>query len=556
VESWRRSRLSGVHSDQLDPPYFDDLDTDGGLLHAARPVLDRLEAMLTGVSASLLLTDAKGRILDRRVAEHSLAARLDHLQLAPGFGYGEEYVGTNGIGTAIEARQVYSVFGTEHFTERLDTMACAGAPIHNRLTGRVAGLIDVTCWCKDATPFMAALASNAADDIEQRLLELGSERERALLTEFLGVSRRGGGAILSVSDDLIIANEHAAHLLESADHAIVRDKVAELSRAGRELVDRVTLARGELAIMRIRPVGGRIDGSGALVEIHVAPDARPPRHLVRPPAIKLAGTSVALSKVCTELETHCRDRAWVLLEGEPGVGKLALVEAVHRSCGPACPFVVVERYHLAEDRAACLLRMTAVLDTPGATVVLRYPERYPPDVLPALREWMHAAAEHPGRPWVVATAYLEAEPPADLLCGLPVTLTVPALRYRIDDVRDLVPVLLRRLSRSGSVSCGPAAMRVLLRYSWPGNVTELLQALRFALTRRRIGQLQPQDLPEACHVTSRRVLTSWETTERDAIVRALRDTEGDKAAAADLLGISRATIYRKINAFGISVDGR
>ncbi|MEV0407655.1 helix-turn-helix domain-containing protein [Actinoallomurus sp. NPDC050550] len=555
VESWRRSRLSGVDSAHLDPPYFDDLDTDGRLIHAARPVLDRLQEKLSDAATSLLLTDAYGRILDRRVEHVALAICLDHLQLAPGFGYGEESVGTNGIGTAIEARQVTAIFGTEHFTERLHAMACAGAPVHDPLTGRLVGLIDVTCWAKDANPLMAALASEAADDIEQRLLELGSERERALLTAFLGISRRGG-AVVTVSDDLIIANQHAAHLLEPTDHTVVRDKVAELSRASQELVEQVMLARGDMATIRVRPVRAQTEGAGAVVEIQVAPDARPPRHLVRPFELRLAGSSHAFSKACTDLETHCRNRTWVLLEGEPGVGKLALTEAVHRSHGPASPFAVIQPQDLAEDRAACLRRMSAAIGVPGATVVLRYPERYPRQAIPALLEWMRAASGHPGRPWVVATTYLEAEPPEDLLSTLAVTLTVPALRHRIEDVRDLVPVLLRRISRGGSVSCSPAAMRVLLRYSWPGNVTELLHALRFALTRRRIGEIQPQDLPEVCHVTSRRVLTPWEAIERDAIIRTLQETDGDKALAAHLLGISRATIYRKINAYGISVDGR
>ncbi|WP_345360949.1 sigma-54-dependent Fis family transcriptional regulator [Actinoallomurus liliacearum] len=547
--------MSGVASDHLDPPYFDDLDTGGRLIHAARPVLDRLQEVLSDASASLLLTDAHGRILDRRVEHASLAACLDRLQLAPGFGYGEEYVGTNGIGTAIEARQVAAVFGTEHFTERLHAMACAGAPVHNPLTGRLAGLIDITCWIKDANPLMAALASEAAEDIEQRLLELGSEHERALLTAFLGISRRGG-AVVTVSEDLVIANEHAAHLLDSTDHTILRDKVTELSRAGRELVEQVMLAGGDMATIRLRPVGARAEPAGAIVEIEIAPDARPPRHLIRPPQLRLAGSSYAFTKACTDLGTHCRNRTWVLLEGEPGVGKLALAEAVHRSHSPASPFMVIRPQDLAEDRPACQRRITEAIGTPGATVVLRHPERYPQETISALLEWMRTTAHHPGRPWVVATTHLEARPPEDLSSALAVTLTMPALRHRIEDVRDLVPALLRRLSRGGPVSCSPAAMRVLLRYGWPGNVTELLQALRSALTRRRIGEIQPQDLPESCHVTSRRVLTPWESMERDAIVRTLRDTDGDKALAAHLLGISRATIYRKISTYGISIDGR
>ena len=63
----------------------------------------------------------------------------------------------------------------------------------------------------------------------------------------------------------------------------------------------------------------------------------------------------------------------------------------------------------------------------------------------------------------------------------------------------------------------------------------------------------PEDLPEMVHSTSRQALSPWESMERDLVTQALIDTKGDKALAATRLGISRATIYRKIQAYGIVV---
>jgi DNA-binding NtrC family response regulator len=217
---------------------------------------------------------------------------------------------------------------------------------------------------------------------------------------------------------------------------------------------------------------------------------------------------------------------------------------------------VIKSEHVVEDLAVCLNRMALTIASQRCTVVLRHPERFTPGALEAVVEWMHSVSERPERPWVVATTSVGAELAENLLRMLPVTLTVPPLRHRIDDVRELVPALLGRSVVGRSVSCGPAAMRLLLRGTWPGNVAELAEVLWHALTRRRIGQIQPEDLPESCHATGRRVLTPWEAIERDAIVRTLLETDGDKAAAADLLGISRATIYRKINTYGILVDQR
>ncbi|MGI5226733.1 sigma-54-dependent Fis family transcriptional regulator [Actinoallomurus sp. CA-142502] len=560
MESWRRSLLFGIDCERLEAPYFGDLDTDGRLMYAARPVLDRLEEMLADAAMGVLLTDAHGRVLDRRVRDRSLVRQLDEILLAPGFSYAEEHVGTNGIGTAIETRGASCVFGNEHFIEPLQRMACAGAPVRDRLTGRLAGLLDITAWNADAGPLMMAVAQNAAQEIAQRMAEAGSEGERAMLEEFLAVRARGNQPIVSVGENLTMVNRPAADLLDQADYAIIQDKAAELSTPGRETVGQITLSRGEPASLRCRTVRTHAGTAGAVLEIIMVEDRPSYRVPDRPSELGLAGGSVAFRRVCAELQERCRARTWTIVEGEPGVGKLTVVAAVHRHCGPEGTFSVIEPEDVDEDPAACLDRTAAAARVPGSTVVLRHPERYTPAALAAIATWMdswpESTAASADRPWVVATLPVGTELADELPHRLPVTLTVPALRHRIEDVRELVPALLRRSGAGRAVSCGPAAMRVLLRSAWPGNVAELADVLRQVLTRRRTGQIEPADLPASCHARSRRVLTPWETSERDAIVEALLKTGGDRAAAADLLGISRATIYRKINLYGVSVGPR
>jgi transcriptional regulator of acetoin/glycerol metabolism len=98
-------------------------------------------------------------------------------------------------------------------------------------------------------------------------------------------------------------------------------------------------------------------------------------------------------------------------------------------------------------------------------------------------------------------------------------------------------------------------LQTLLRREWPGNVAELEEVLQAALARQRSGRVRLEDLPEDLHAQSRRVLTSWESLERDAIARALVKAGGNRTEAAAQLGISRATIYRKIHAYGIEIEG-
>ena len=132
---------------------------------------------------------------------------------------------------------------------------------------------------------------------------------------------------------------------------------------------------------------------------------------------------------------------------------------------------------------------------------------------------------------------------------------LPALRHRPEDVGDLVPHFLGQLAaqlgRTEPLTCSPAALAMLQRCSWPGNVMQLRRVLGQITRRRRTGVIGVEDLPPECRVVSRRVLTQIEALERDAIVQSLLDNSRNVASAARDLGMSRATIYRKIRNYGI-----
>jgi len=138
-----------------------------------------------------------------------------------------------------------------------------------------------------------------------------------------------------------------------------------------------------------------------------------------------------------------------------------------------------------------------------------------------------------------------------LLRLFPGTVQVPPLRHHNEDLHELVPFFLGKLSQQGRVSCSGAAMQLLLRHAWPGNTIQLWQVLKQVVQRRRVGQIMPQDLPPECWTVSRRVLSPLESMERDAIVQSLLDHQGNKIRAARALGMSRATIYRRIHEYGI-----
>ena len=228
LASWRRSRDWRVAADRIELRYTRDPDPETALARHADPVLRHLHEQLDGQPISIILTDANGLVLTRLTADHDLERHLDGVKLAPGFNYSEELVGTNGIGTALEAGRPTHVFGHEHYAENLEGLACAGVPIHHPITGKTVGVIDLTCWRKNADPLLVALVKNTADQITQALLNGSSGREFNLLEEYVRACRRTGGIVLAIGNDVVMMNDYARRILDPADQAALIGQAAEV----------------------------------------------------------------------------------------------------------------------------------------------------------------------------------------------------------------------------------------------------------------------------------------------------------------------------------------
>ena len=170
LTSWQRCLAAGLRPDRFEVPYQPDVDDDGPLRWAAAPILDQVAGELEGTGVGLLLTDARGQVVDRRAADTGILARLDRIELAPGFLYGEDLIGTNAIGTAITQQGPSVVTGAEHFADALAPMACAAIPVTDG-AGQMVGVIDLTCAAENFNPMLLPFAKRAAWDIGHRLVE-------------------------------------------------------------------------------------------------------------------------------------------------------------------------------------------------------------------------------------------------------------------------------------------------------------------------------------------------------------------------------------------------
>ncbi len=259
--SWRRSVDRGLTPAHLQVPYDPDFETDGLLVRAARPVASQLAADLAGSRVAVLLTDERGHVVDRRVGDPRLHAHLDRVRLAPGHVYAEDVVGTNGIGTALAQRGPAPVEGEEHFADALTMFACAGAPITDPRSGRTLGVVDLTCLAPEGSALMLPLATRAAREIEQRLVDDTRVAERLVIQRFLQERRRAKGPLVFITERKMITNAAADRLVEPHDEPVLRDWAKGTAAEDHVNGSELALSCGAEVTVRSEPV---LDG-GVLV---------------------------------------------------------------------------------------------------------------------------------------------------------------------------------------------------------------------------------------------------------------------------------------------------
>jgi two-component system response regulator AtoC len=146
-----------------------------------------------------------------------------------------------------------------------------------------------------------------------------------------------------------------------------------------------------------------------------------------------------------------------------------------------------------------------------------------------------------------------------------VTVHLPSLRERRSDIPMLVHHFLDRYAPGTNLQVTAAAMKSLLHYDWPGNVRELENCVARAVTLGDRQVIDVNDLPPAIrteqHATAAMTpqdsaslsTTALAEMERMTILRVFEQANGDKALAGKMLGISRATLYRKLKRYNIAI---
>ncbi len=302
----------------------------------------------------------------------------------------------------------------------------------------------------------------------------------------------------------------------------------------------------------------------------------------------LVGDSKAMEEVLSWVQRAAMSKANVLVLGETGAGKEVVARALHSSSSSgmepflpvnlaALPEAMIESELFGHEKGAFTgaeQRREGIFRSAGkGTVFLdeiaEMPYSLQPKLLRALeaREVFPLGSDSPvpfearimaATHRDLASMVEERSFREDLYYRLNILpIRVPPLRERMEDLPGLVHHLLERQARElggGAVGITPDALRLLLAYRWPGNVRELSNVLERARVFAGGGQIEVEHLPVDLRDLEQDRLNlqaAVERYERGHIASVLKLCSGNRERAAQELGISPATLYRRIEKLGL-----
>lgn len=589
LASWARTLRDGVDLTQVATTFSGRGGDSAAEVACADDVFAEFLAANGPAAFSLVLLDPSGVVRVRQDGERGIADLLDDVLLLPGYEFGERAVGTTAASVALAERADSALVGAEHLHYQLTCFSDAAALVRDG-SEDIRGVVVVLCHDAESTMLQSSLARLLAQQISTRLAAEPDRRSRAVVERFTRCEQQEWAWVVA-TDGQFVQTSAAVRRLEPADERALVDLVL-LNLVERDFGERhVDLPSGQCAEVTAEGIhlGGELVGCvlvGDKVEhrrppvlseavrrqgAHVAPTAR------RDFARDLRRTSQGRSndresrvRANRELLTpylraqhevimsvaQLRNR---LLTGEPGVGKQTLAVSQFRRRHPrgrvitidcatletAPELPVADQVHqdLRDDGRPRLLMLRGLntltsVGTRRVDMLLR-----PLTALPA-PPLLIGCVDNPA---------VDATRPYGLLLKHFHEITrVPSLRYRVDEIGDIARSILRELSVRRSLRLSLQVLRVLEGYAWPGNISELKDVLKYVVARKPVGEVQPPDLPSLCFQGRAHKLTMLEAAQCDTIIQALYESRGNRYKAASMLGIARSSLYRKLDAFGIS----
>ena len=555
-QSWRRCRraevdpIQGVCEKFLSSREMDHRSEKITVL--AKPIMETLYHCVRGSGFVIVLIDREGYIL-RTVGGLKELRQADRLRFGPGAHWGEEFVGTNAIGTALALGHPVQITGPEHYCESHQLWTCSAAPIRKQ-SGEIIGFLDISGPRERASAHQLGLIVAAAHAIEDRIGLDESYSQLYDINEYLEA------VLNSVSDGIIAVNGqglitginkvaaktfrlHPKEVVGKTLNATVHYngrlqnffKTRAAGFAKEEIRLNMPCGQGS-CIATANPVfSEKNDNKGFVLTLSPTNQSyflsnKPEGAIDKFRFVDVIGESKAIRQTIEKAKKVAPGPSTVLILGESGTGKELFAHAIHSAsdcrCGPFVPvncgaipkeLIQSELFGYADGaftgakRGGCVGKFETAN---GGTLFLDEIGEMPLEMQINLLRVLEEKTIMPvgGKKAIPINVRIIAATNKslfeevskgrfreDLFYRLNViSITLPSLKVMEGDIRLLTQYWVDKISRK--VGCeikqiAPDALSRLENYHWPGNVRELVNAIEHAVNYATSGTLAVKHLP-------------------------------------------------------------
>ncbi len=584
------------------------LEESRELILTAGPFIDQLYNFVKGSGFFAMLTDESGCLLNM-IGDEGILAEAYRLKMVPGAYMDEKSIGTNAMGTAIAEGMPVQISGREHFITAYHKWTCSGAPIRDP-KGRIIGSLDLTGYSENVHSHTLGMVVAAVDAIEKILVIKEYNAKLTLAKNHFETIIESLAAGLLTSDmdgRIIISNKNALDMFGMSKSEILSKPIYQLFEGWEKVVDTLRAREafheedvyvntnnnklqfslsaypiygegGELQeitfvfkeIKRIRNLANRIMGSKAIYTFD-----------------KIIGSDERFLEVVEYAKKVSDSKSTILITGESGTGKEVFAQAIHNhgnrkeepfvaiNCG-AIPRNLIESELFGYEEGAFTGAKRGgapgkfeIAD--GGTIMLDEIGEMPIDMQTKLLRVIEEGVisriggtkQIPINVRIIAASnknlIQEVEKGnfrLDLYYRLNVLpIHLPALRERRGDIPAIASHFMKSISKrlnKKEVALNDEIMQRLVQYDWPGNIRELENVIERMINMQSLpAEFMVNRCSDAVFKKGAEECINLELMEMKLINKALMKHKGTITLAAKALGISRNTLYRKMEKYRI-----
>ena len=608
IEMWTRSIRCGIRWDnpikvpKLSESDFERIKEKKSLfIEVATGFIKEFQEILEGTDFTMSITDENGILLSKTNNSDRI---WNDFMLEIGDIWSEEYVGCTAHTLALAYSRPIQIMGPANFYKFLESNLSSAAPIFNEY-GETIGSIRLVQRNADITRMMThtlGWVTSVASAISSQLKLFRRDKRLKLMNSTLKATFahiEDGYISIDDSGRIININKEAARLLNLSSDAkinlftILSDSTALINalHTGRAVLDQNLMLKtdsSEHFIVDIDPFhGDRLKhAQGAVIRIRKKTESVTTEDSARVPSItfdRIIGKSQIMETLKDTAKMVSRKPINILLLGESGTGKEVFAQAIHNFYYKSGPFVAINCASIPANLIESELfgyesgaftgaektgRKGKIEYANGGTLFLDEIGDMPPALQPVLlRVLEEKRVTRIGGNKSVPVDFRIISATNKSLCGnftedkfrqdlyfrlAVVKLELPPLRERGEDILLLADNFIKSTCNNFNMPVCTLAgetEKILMEFPWPGNVRQLQNAMIYAVTVAAGRVITPKDLPHditgGVKYSLSNKLDALKDLEKDVILKTIKEL-GNATEAAKTLGISRATLYRKI----------